>query len=197
MVEALDDHSLLAASRCHGWAVLDVVVHVRAGLEEMLRGVTAPTDADPTVDAASYWSTWPAAGDSEAALDGVLWTRRTASAYRRPTSAVRHLRDAADAIMAAAQRMTDCALAFQGQVLASGDFLATWAVELAVHHLDLARDLDVGAPVSDALLLTRETVAALLGAPVPNDVSDLDAALICSGRAPVPPDQPGLRSVFG
>ena len=28
VAEALDDDALLAASRCHGWAVLDVVVHV-------------------------------------------------------------------------------------------------------------------------------------------------------------------------
>lgn len=60
--EELDDHQLLAASRCHGWAVLDVLVHVRGGLEEMLRGFTAPT-ADPvTVNAASYWTAWAAAG---------------------------------------------------------------------------------------------------------------------------------------
>jgi hypothetical protein len=33
-VADLTDHQLLAASRCHGWAVLDVLVHVRGGLEE-------------------------------------------------------------------------------------------------------------------------------------------------------------------
>lgn len=36
VVEGLTDRDLLSASRCHGWALLDVVVHVRTGLQEML-----------------------------------------------------------------------------------------------------------------------------------------------------------------
>ena len=41
VVGAAGDSDLLAASRCHGWTVLDVVVHVRVGLQEMLGGVVA------------------------------------------------------------------------------------------------------------------------------------------------------------
>lgn len=195
--EALDDHALLSASRCHGWAVLDVVVHVRAGLEEMLRGATAPTELAPTVDAATYWSAWTEAEDRGAVVDGILWTRRTASAYRRPITAVKHLRDAAEAIIDAASRLSAPAVAFQGHVLATGDFLATWAVELAVHHVDMGRELDVGLPSGTALQLTRRTVSALLGVAVPDDITDLEALLIGSGRTAAPDDRHPVRRVLG
>lgn len=194
-VDGLDDHALLAASRCHGWAVLDVVVHVRVGLEEMLRGATAPTDDAPTVDAASYWSAWAERPGRDDEVGGILWTRRTASAYRRPAGAVDHLRAAADAVLAAA--LPPAALRFQGHVITVGDFLATWAVELAVHHVDLGLHLDLAPPTDAALQLTRATIDALLGTPVPPSLSDLDALLIGAGRVPVPPDLPGLGNVLG
>ena len=44
----LDDRALLAASRCHGWAVADVLVHLHFGLQEMLLGTLSTTDARPT-----------------------------------------------------------------------------------------------------------------------------------------------------
>ena len=198
-VEALDDHQLLAASRCHGWAVLDVVVHVRGGLEEMLRGCTAPTAAPRTADAASYWS----AADTGAAdpVEAILWTRRTATAYSRPSRAVRHLRDAAGAVLTAVAALTDTAdtaLEFQGLVLTAGDFLASWVVELALHQLDLGRELEVPAPPAAALRLGRATVEALLGHPVPDSVPDLEVLLWGAGRRAVPPELAGaIRPVLG
>ena len=196
-VEGLDDHALLSASRCHGWAVVDVVVHVRAGLEEMLRGVTSPINAPATVDAASYWSGWDKRQATDSVVDGILWTRRTASAYRRPTLAVQHLRDAGDAIIDAATRLDAPSLAFQGHVLTAGDFLATWAVELAVHHVDIGLELDVALPAPSALALTRATVTALMGKVVPDSVSDLDTLLIGAGRSTDSDGHNGVRGVLG
>ncbi|HST48505.1 maleylpyruvate isomerase N-terminal domain-containing protein [Jatrophihabitans sp.] len=200
-VEPLDDRQLLAASRCHGWAVLDVVVHVRGGLEEMLRGCTAPTADPPTADAASYWT---AAADPVDPVDGILWTRRTASAYSRPRRAVRHLRDAADAVLVATRQWADAEhlagsrVRFQGHVLTAADFLATWAVELAVHQLDLGRDLDVPAPPAAALRLARATVEALLERTLPGALGDLEVLLLGAGRRAVPPELTGLiRPVLG
>lgn len=70
----------------------------------------------------------------------------------------------------------------QGDVLATGDFLATWAVEHAVHHLDLLVD---DAPPSTALALARTTVEALVGEGLPT-ADDVEAVLVGSGRLPVP-----------
>lgn len=53
--DALTDDALLAPSRCAGWSRLDALVHVHLGLQEMLLGVVTPADAEPDVDAASYW----------------------------------------------------------------------------------------------------------------------------------------------
>lgn len=103
-VEALSDYGMLAASRCHGWAVLDVVTHVRVGLQEMLEAFTAVTNDSPDQDAGSYWGEF--AGNSDP-VEPTLWTRRTSSAYRRPRGAVQHLRMAADAVGGAADQMQE------------------------------------------------------------------------------------------
>jgi hypothetical protein len=68
-------------------------------------------------------------------------------------------------------------------VFAPGDYLAIWAVENAVHHLDLLSDAPAPA---EALALTRGTVEALLGEPLPESWSDEDAVLVGTGRMAVP-----------
>jgi hypothetical protein len=50
----LDDDQSLAASRCRGWTVGDVIVHVHLGLQDMALGLLAPTNAEPDTDAANY-----------------------------------------------------------------------------------------------------------------------------------------------
>lgn len=62
------------------------------------------------------------------------------------------------------RRLDDGVVAFQGSVITTGDLLTTWAVELAVHQLDLAREVDVPAPPLGALDLARRTVDALADA---------------------------------
>jgi hypothetical protein len=107
--------------------------------------------------------------------------QRLATAYRRPTSAVAHLRETADGLVRAVRAAAPGAVRFQGHVLATGDFLATWAVELAVHHLDIGRDLDLPAPYPGALRMARETVEALVGE-LPPEWSDETAVLAGTGR---------------
>lgn len=182
-VGSASDHDLLAPSRCHGWAVVDVVVHVRTGLQDMLGGTVSPSASAPDTDAASYWRTDVPSNDSGSdAVDRILWTRRTASAYRRPTGAVGHLRAAADAVRTAVELMPDGPVAFQGRVLTSGDFLATWVVELAVHHLDVLEDVDLGPPTTESLRLGRLTAEAIAGAAFPSGWSDADCLLAGAGR---------------
>ncbi|GAA3570252.1 maleylpyruvate isomerase N-terminal domain-containing protein [Microlunatus spumicola] len=179
-VRPLDDRALLAASRCWGWCVVDVVTHVRLGLEEVASCLlTAGTDLQaPDRDAATYWETQPAGGDE---LAGILALRRVASATHAPTGALPPLRTVADALTTRVASLEDGALGFQGWVLTTGDLLATWAVELAVHQLDLGRDLEVARPPARALAVGRRTVEALLGCPVPVE-DDEDALLLATGR---------------
>ncbi|ODU03553.1 MAG: hypothetical protein ABS81_13735 [Pseudonocardia sp. SCN 72-86] len=178
-VGSVSDHDLLAASRCHGWAVVDVVVHVRTGLQDMLGGAVTPSTSPPDTDAASYWrKDVPSTDDAADTVDGILWTRRTASPIDGPPARVAHLRAAADAVRSAVQRMPDGPVAFHGHVLASGDFLATWAVELAVHHLDVR----LGPPTAESLRLGRLTVETLAGAAFPPTWSDAGCLRTGAGR---------------
>ena len=160
----LDERQLLAASRSQGWNVVDVIVHVHLGLQEMLLGIVTPTDAEPDTDAARYWqSAVPSTDTGADELDTVRFVQRLGAAYRRPTGAVGHLRPTVRGIQTATRALVPGAVRFQGHVLATGDFLATWAVELAVHHLDLGRELDLEPPARPALRLARATVEALAG----------------------------------
>jgi Mycothiol maleylpyruvate isomerase N-terminal domain len=182
---SFSEYDLLAASRCHGWSRLDAVVHVRAGLEEMVGDCSAHVDEPPSHDAASYWESF-ATDANDDPVPQILWMRRTAAAYNRPSGAIRHLRDVATTADHVLRRMPDHAVLFQGKTMTSGDFLATWVVELAVHHLDLGHA--AGRPTDGSLRVVRRTVEAIADVDLPEAWRDHDAALFALGRAPLPDD---------
>lgn len=185
---SFSEYDLLGASLVHGWSRLDVVVHVRAGLEEMVGVCAALVDDAPDHDAASYWSSFADVDDGpdgpDAAVPAILWMRRTAAAYQRPSGALRHLTDVVGTGRLALARMPDHAVLFQAKAMTSGDFLATWVVELAVHQLDLGAD--AGHPTAGSLGVVRRTVEALADADLPADWDDEEAALVALGRRPLP-----------
>lgn len=181
--DGLSDDALLVPSRCAGWSRLDALVHVHLGLQEMLLGVVTPAAAEPDVDAESYWRTDPPSNDDSAdAIDQLGYLHRLGSAYRRPRGVVGHLRVTAEGLTGAVERMPEGAVRFQGHVLTTGDCLATWATELAVHHLDLDLSADAPGPDPDALSLARQTAEALAGQPS-DAASDTAAVLRGWGRA--------------
>jgi hypothetical protein len=185
---SLDDEALLAASRCRGWQVVDVVVHVHLGLQEMLLGLVSRVPDEPDTDAASYWTTPPPATDPGTdAVDGTRFVHRMAAAYSRPRGAVAHLRLTSEGLGRAVRSAPDAALSFQGKVLGTADFLATWVVELAVHQLDLGRELDVPDPPAASLAIARATVEALVDDRLPSSWSDRDAVLLGTGRIALDP----------
>ena len=193
-VDGLDEPDLLGASRCHGWARLDVVVHVLGGWHELLAGLVSPVDDAPTVDAATYWTAFAAATADDDPVAEITAQRRRSSAYGRPSAAVAQLHDVGAALLRGVASAPDGPRLWQGQVLRLGDLLATWAVEHAVHQLDLL----VGRPVpAGALALGRATVEALVGGPVPGD--DVTVLLQGAGRLPADADGPlaGRRPVLG
>ncbi len=177
----MDDLAALDPARCRGWSRLDVIVHVRLGVEEMAATAAAYTDQTPDHDAASYWTSHPDDRDADPVAH-ILWLRRTASAYSRPASAVHHLRLVADLARRVLVGAPDRVVLFQGKAMTMGDFLATWVVELAVHQLDLGSG---GTPVGAAL--ARRTLEAIAGADLPEQLSDADAVLAGLGRIPWPP----------
>jgi hypothetical protein len=180
-VDGLDEHALLGASRCHGWTRLDVVVHVIGGWQEMLGGLVSVVEDEPTVDAASYWPGFMAEFGGDPVGDLMAQRRRTA-VYGRPVAARDHLRDVAAAVLRGTVAMVDTRRRWQDQVFTAGDFLAVWAVEDAVHHLDLLAPEPAPA---GALALSRATIEALAG-PFPEAVPDEEVVLIGTGRRPVP-----------
>lgn len=196
---ALTDEELLAASHCRGWTVGDVFVHVHLGIQEMLLGLVTPTDADPDVDAATYWRQEVPRTDPDAdSLAGARFVRLLGAAYRRPVGAVAHLRITAAGVATAVRRLRPGAVRFQGHVLSTGDFLATWVLELAVHQLDLGRELDVPEPTAAAMGITTETLRCLAGESFPPAWSAKTTVLVGAGRVALTRDEadaaPGLAA---
>ena len=184
-VDAFDELGLLGFSRCHGWTRLDVVTHVLAGWQEMLGGMVSAVDSEPTVDSATYWPSFAEEMASEDPVAVLMSQRRRTASYARPASAVAQLHDVGAALRRGVDSFPDRRCLWQQQVFEPGDFLTIWAVEDAVHHLDLLSD--VPAP-ADALRLTRATVEALYGERLPDVWSDEDATLIGTGRLSAPDD---------
>jgi uncharacterized protein (TIGR03083 family) len=186
----LDDCQLLAASRCRGWNVVDVIVHVHLGLQDMLLDIVTRTDGKPDTDAASYWQSSVPTNDIDAdRIDGMRFIHRLGAAYRRPAGAIGHLRPTARGIHTTVAALTPGAIRSGDHVLATGDFLATWTVELAVHHFDLGRELELEPPVPAAVRLARVTVEALAGGALPASWPDEAAILVGTGRMRLDPHQ--------
>ena len=189
-VETLDDHQLLAPTRCYGWSVVDLLVHLNLSLQEMSQDFSSTTDREPEVNAATYWLTdLPRSDPAADEVDAISFIRRVASAYRRPTGLVRHLRRTADALARAAAQVGPGALVFQDHVMTTGNYFATWAAELAVHHLDLMVALSLEGPTTASLQIARRTVESLLGSALPETWSDEEAVLVGWGRTPPTSEQ--------
>jgi len=164
-------------------------VHVVAGWQEMLGGMVSVVEAEPTVDAASYWPAFAAAFGSADPVANLMSQRRRTALHDRPSSAVEQLTDVAAALLRGIAGLPGAHFLWQGHVFTGGDYLAVWAVENVVHHLDLLSDEP--APVN-ALGLARATIEALLGEILPSSLSDSEATLVGTGRSAV---TPGLESV--
>lgn len=183
------EYDLLGPSRCHGWTRLDVVTHVLAGWQEMLQGMVSAVDEPPSVDAASYWPAFEADHADQDPVLVLLSQQRRSLAFSRPSAALDQLGDVASALLRGIEWLPDGHLSWQGHVFAAGDFLAVWAVEDAVHQLDLLS----AAPVpASALALTRRTIEALVEQDLPADWNDEQAVLIGTGRLAIPDHPAGL-----
>lgn len=182
-VDGFTEYELLGASRCHGWARLEVVAHVLAGWQEMLAGLVSPVDQDATVDAESYWSAFEAQYADEDPIAVLMSQRRRSAVFARPASACEQLADVGAALLRGIRSLPDRTCLWQGHVFTAGDFLTVWAVEDVVHQLDLDSEVP---PQAEGLALARTTVEARIGQSLPADWDDERAVLIGTGRVPVP-----------
>ncbi|MGW3786224.1 maleylpyruvate isomerase N-terminal domain-containing protein [Micromonospora chokoriensis] len=187
VVDALDDTGLQRTTRCHGWLVADLLLHVLGDAQRALVALASPVDGPADVDDVSYWRDFP--GGDDDATGHAWWVRRSAAAFDRPTGIVRLWRETAPAaVRAAASTNPQGYVTTQGHVLRVPDFLATLTTEAVVHHLDLIVDLP-DAP-SPGPLATRVAVATMDGLLSDDTVrpvawSDHDFLLKATGRVPL------------
>jgi uncharacterized protein (TIGR03083 family) len=198
VADGLGDADLMRPSRCAGWALGDVLYHQLLDARRALRTFASPSAEPPDVDDVGYWRSYSpegeyAPGGAEAA-EHARYVRIVASAYP-PGALAWEWRETAAAACRAARACPHEAVTTQGHVLATADFIATLAVEAAVHYLDLTAGLP-GAPPPDAasLALVRRVLDGLLGTPMPGDWDDLTCALKGTGREVITADD---RSALG
>ena len=188
MLTALTDEQLLARTRCRGWVVSDVVAHLHLGLSEMITGFAYRVEGPPDTDAATYWQR-SSAPDPDADIAQIRFARLLSSAYGRPSGLVRHVRPTLAALRRFVADADEGCVLFQGHTLTMGNFVATWVVEIALHHLDVLPELP-GMPEPPLALVVR-TLDGLRGtSDRPDGWDDVTYALIGAGR--VPADLPGF-----
>lgn len=186
LVTDLDERAFLTPTRCTGWTVQDLLFHVLLDAQRALVAFATPADGEPDRDLVTYWTEFnpTTAGPSE--FDHLRFVRRSAAAYTRTDSLVRHWRDISAAAARAAAGCPHERVATQGHVLTVPDFVATLVTEAAVHQLDMTVGLpDAPAPPSAALGIVRRTLDGLLGTPPPAHWDDVTYVLKGTGRLPL------------
>lgn len=194
MLRTVADDELARPSRCAGWSVADVVVHLLGDAQRTLVACATPTEALATTDSVGYWRDWAVERDPDQQAREAAFTRTWASAYR-PDGLRRHWRDTAEAaVRALAARRADERVRTQGYAIAVGALERTLVVETVVHHLDCLRELPgQPAPPAAALALVLEDFSALAGVRLPAG-DDVGWVLRGAGRLPL---QAGDRAALG
>jgi Mycothiol maleylpyruvate isomerase N-terminal domain len=193
VADQLDDVSVMLPSRCAGWAVGDVLYHQLLDARRALRTFASPAAGPADTDQVSYWRHYGADSGSDArpgspgSARHARHVRIAASAYA-PDELAWDWRETSAAACRAAHACQHPAVATQGLVLATADFMSTLAVEAAVHYLDLTVALPAAPPPHPVpLMLVRWVLAGLAGVPLPGGWDDVTCALKLTGRAPLDP----------
>ena len=180
-VEGLEGGQWARPSGCTGWLVQDLVFHLVIDAQDVLITLVTPTDAEPNMDAVTYWqpAELPTGVDAETAF-----VRRGAAAYRDPDGLRHHFDDLAGAAGRAAaaadpaQRVETC-----DRVITVADYLGVYVVEWTLHHLDLVAHLpEVAGPPAEALTYSRQVLVKFAGATISDQLDDTDALRVVTGR---------------
>ncbi|MBQ1074060.1 maleylpyruvate isomerase N-terminal domain-containing protein [Micromonospora sp. C31] len=203
VVADLDDAALQRPTRCRGWLVADLLLHVLCDAQRALVALASPAEGPPDVDDVGYWRAFsPGTDDDGGDARHAWWVRRSAVAFDRPGGIVRLWTDTAPAaVRAAGAADPDGHVTTRGHVLRVPDLLATLTTEAVVHHLDLVLDLpDAPLPGALATGVAVATIDGLLSddAVRPAAWSDADYLLKATGRGPLTDrDQLELGEVAG
>ncbi|MFC4116599.1 maleylpyruvate isomerase N-terminal domain-containing protein [Nonomuraea zeae] len=180
-VAELPDEDFERPSGCRGWLVRDLVCHLVIDAQDVLITLVTPADAEPTVNAATYWQlVEPPTGEDP--LDALI--PRLAAAYGEPRWLKFHLDDVGSAAGRAAE-LADPAVrvSTRDEVLTAGDYLSAYVLEWTLHHLDLIAHLPSAAqPPAETLAAARAALEQITGTPFPASFSDQDALLVGTGR---------------
>lgn len=180
-VDALSDEDWERPSGCAGWLVRDLVCHLVIDAQDVLITLVTPADAEPTVDADTYWTlVEPPTGEDP--LDALV--PRLAAAYGEPRWLQFHFDDVGSAAGRAAV-LADPALrvSTRDEVLTAGDYLTAYVMEWTLHHLDLIAHLPSAAePPAETLAAARASLERIAGTPFPASFLDKDALLVGTGR---------------
>jgi hypothetical protein len=191
VADGFGEAELMLPSLCAGWALGDVLYHQLLDARRALRTFASPSADPPDLGDIGYWRSYaPQSGEHEAvrgaeAAAHARHVRIVAAAYP-PGALAWEWRETAAAACRAARGCPHQAVTTQGHVLRTADFIATLAVEAAVHYLDLTAGLPESPPAdAGSLALVRRVLDGLLGTPMPGDWDDRTYALKGTGRAPV------------
>ncbi|MFG3048258.1 maleylpyruvate isomerase N-terminal domain-containing protein [Streptomyces sp. NPDC048241] len=195
-VADLADDDFGQPSGCAGWLVRDLVCHLVIDAQDVLITLATPADAEPTRDAATYWTVTHTPPTGEDPLDAL--TVRLAAAYQDPALLRFHLDDVGSAAGRAALLADPRArVGTQDQVLTTADYLSAYVLEWTLHHLDLTAHLpDAPPPPPETLAEARALLERITGEPFPAALSDTDALLLATGRrAPTPAERTALGAL--
>jgi uncharacterized protein (TIGR03083 family) len=154
-VRGATEQDFAQPTRCHGWTVKDLLMHLLRGAYWALVVFATPTRAPADVDFVSYWRIFDPSDttQNEATERG---TRLAASGYRTGAGLAAEWREVAAAMLrVAAAAQLGTRVATQGHVLAVDDFLVTLVAEVTIHGLDMAPGLGrAGWASQEGLALT-------------------------------------------
>lgn len=198
LASGLSEAEMMRPTRCVGWAVADVLCHLLLDARRALRTFATPSSGPADRDHISYWGEFRPGLDPAGEAAHARYVRIAASAYP-PGGLAWEWRETAGAASRAGRACTHEFVSTQGHVLRLADFVATLAVEAAVHYLDLTVSLPAAPPPSPAALaLTSGVLAGLLGTGLPADWDDISKALKGTGREPLTEqDRELLRELAG
>jgi hypothetical protein len=179
---SLDEQDSWLATRCDGWVVRDLLLHLLGDAQRGLVALATPAAGPADRDAVTYWADAPSGHDPE--FRELRAQRTIASAWGLGPLVRSFIETTRAVVSLAGWTPPDALVATQDHVLRADDLVTTLAVEAAVHHLDLVLDLPRPGPRPEPLSLVRRTLDDLLGYRAPDDWSDESWALLGTGRVP-------------